>query len=445
MAIQILKQIEQVKTLIDDEKYEDAIDVLIHLKNKEDLDNYKHEVYFLLGECYTNLNDYYKAIELLNESLNSFNPEMDISLFMNIYTFLGTCYYKLNQYEKAIIYYQKIESFIYNWNNNDEIIRVYWHYKAIGNCYCELNQYEKALSNYKEIEPYLDHWNNDKDASNISWYHISIGSCYQDLKKYDKSFKEFEKANSNSNLISSKFEKDQINSTISLYLGQINSDLEKYELADSYLKKVNIDSLLESYIVSFISYFMLVKLNLFDYESIVQLYEKHKKKVSNNDDLSIMNNYIGQAYFNLGNKKKATLFFKIALEKGDVKNKEFKLVINSFLQRLKLNEKKYSKIKLLKNIIFAFSLLCFYFYFRTDLYINPNTIFHNYSHLRVLFIDLAFIFICLAIILNLWLDRYYLVYYTCKENYYKRDKKNNIIIYSLLVLILIIFEINLNF
>jgi len=129
-----------------------------------------YEALFGLGEYYTTMKDYNKALEYYNMALQIF-PN-DPKALNNV----GNTYFRMNNYQQA---FEMLNNAIKQFPDN------YEGYNNIGSVYFSTGQYEQAINVYKKaisLNPaYPEAMKN-------------LGSCYGMLKNYDEALVYFNKA-----------------------------------------------------------------------------------------------------------------------------------------------------------------------------------------------------------------------------------------------------------
>ncbi len=149
------------------------------LGNIED-DSLKINSLNCLGSCYYSLDNYQKAIEHYQKSLDiareSGHPQGEGALLGN----LGICYYSLGNYQKAIEHHQKSLQFAQkNGDRQGEGTTL----GNLGICYDSLGNYQKAIEHHQQhldIAREID----DRQAEGNSLG--NLGNCYYSLGDYQK-------------------------------------------------------------------------------------------------------------------------------------------------------------------------------------------------------------------------------------------------------------------
>ncbi len=127
------QSIDEIKNLIKEEKYEEALNIL---SNYSDFISTQPHVGYYIGVCYFKLQNYQKAEEFFELALK--NNYDKVELYYN----LGVTKYKLGKYKEAILYLEKAK--------NSPLLGANSLYILIS-CYIKTKEYNKAKSAYIEL------------------------------------------------------------------------------------------------------------------------------------------------------------------------------------------------------------------------------------------------------------------------------------------------------
>jgi tetratricopeptide (TPR) repeat protein len=239
------------------ETYKKAITKFDSLHNKEELS----KIYNLLAITQSVKGDLDSAAE---SSLKSITIAEDIGItgrkLAAPYLSLGTLFARLRNYEKAIEYFNKAEKIAeeIDWEPGKARIKV-----NLGNVYKLQYKFNEALLNYNEAEAFFRKVN---DFKNLGTTLNNIGAVYKKLNDYTKSRQYYNKALEFENKL-----QPQLVGLLNRNIGELYSLEGKYSEALKYYK----------------------------------ISKSYSEMTGNNDRLLDDFDYIGEAYANLGQYKKA--------------------------------------------------------------------------------------------------------------------------------------------
>ncbi|WP_461207436.1 diguanylate cyclase [Clostridium sp. DL1XJH146] len=170
------------------------------------------------------LENQYEAIQFLFDALQRAQKENRFEYLVEIYNLLGNIYTSLNNYDVAYNYYTDALDII---SENDYKIKYASVLNNIGELYKELNAYDKALEYYNES---LKQLKKDNEIKFIGIPMLNIGYIYFELDQLKKALNFTNKSLDISNEI-----KDKIGVTHALYqLGAIEKKNNNDEAAFNY-------------------------------------------------------------------------------------------------------------------------------------------------------------------------------------------------------------------
>lgn len=205
------------------EYYEKALNIFQKINNKQWIAN----VSYNLGNQYTNLRNFNKALNISRLALKSFRDLSDKNSEGLAYTQLGSIDMELNKLAEAITYFQQSNQLI---NLEDDPIAVGINYENLGAVYGKIGQYRDGESNLlKAIDIFRKHQSLEHLTKSLA----AIKTLYAKWGKFQEAFlygEEFQKANDS---LFNATKDERMLETIKKY------DLEKKEQQISLLNSQN--------------------------------------------------------------------------------------------------------------------------------------------------------------------------------------------------------------
>ncbi|MFY7910527.1 MAG: histidine kinase dimerization/phosphoacceptor domain -containing protein [Emticicia sp.] len=205
------------------EYYEKALNIFQKINNKQWIAN----VSYNLGNQYTNLRNFNKALNISRLALKSFRDLSDKNSEGLAYTQLGSIDMELNKLAEAITYFQQSNQLI---NIEDDPIAVGINYENLGAVYGKIGQYKDGESNLlKAIDIFRKHQSLEHLTKSLA----AIKTLYAKWGKFQEAFlygEEFQKANDS---LFNSTKDERMLETIKKY------DLEKKEQQISLLNSQN--------------------------------------------------------------------------------------------------------------------------------------------------------------------------------------------------------------
>jgi tetratricopeptide (TPR) repeat protein len=190
------------------EQVKDYVSCITVYNRMLDLDPYKADIWFNLGQCHFNREEYNKAVEAYEFALTIY-PDDQIALLQ-----LGHAHFQASRYkESAVVYEECVKQ-----DPENDIIRVY-----LGEAYEKSGQLEKALPHYEQawtLNPL------NKDAC------VGMAVCLMEQKIFGESLTWLDRA----------LKIDEEDPEVWVYLAELMQDLELREEAFmSYLRALSLD------------------------------------------------------------------------------------------------------------------------------------------------------------------------------------------------------------
>jgi signal transduction histidine kinase/Tfp pilus assembly protein PilF len=194
---------------------------------------------------YYKMNQYEKAIEILNNCIKLSKENNLKRVEINSYLTLGNIYSQLKSNQKAIEYYEISNKIAVTIKDG---YTIYLTYLNIGYAYTKSKKHDLAIKSYKKAVLLCEENKNYLDLSDTYGH---MGSCYIAAKKYPQAIESFKKA-----LEIDVKENDYFNAPICYSgLGEANFGLKNYDAArknlniaiESNIKSQNFEYLEEDY------------------------------------------------------------------------------------------------------------------------------------------------------------------------------------------------------
>lgn len=201
------------------EKY---AEILLELAKTNSIKEYEASANYLIGLINTYLNNYDRALEYQLRALHLHKEIKNDITIAESYNNIGNIYIKMNNFEKAL------EQFQHSLNHNPNSARTC---NNLCHVYNYLGQYEKAMSFGKKALDLSQKENThpDRDRTHIL-AHINLGEIYVNLKYYQEAVNIIHKA-----FELSKMRNDDTPIITSYYLGIAYKHQKDYNNAIKYL------------------------------------------------------------------------------------------------------------------------------------------------------------------------------------------------------------------
>jgi len=197
--------------------FEESLNIFRELKDSKSA----AIVLFNMGKALNSLGRYEKSLAALNESLRMNREANNQQGVAGSLMIIGNVYSRLGQYDKLLPYYQEALRINRQLNNQSEIATAL---RNMGDAYCDLMEYDKLLACYQEA---LDIQKRHNLRFDMALTYTSMGAFYKDINQYDKALSYFEK----SLKLSREFDNDALIATNLNNLGNVQANLGKSDNA----------------------------------------------------------------------------------------------------------------------------------------------------------------------------------------------------------------------
>ena len=163
--------------------------------------DFRDQIKFLLnniGQAYTDMANYDKALDYNFQSLEIREEEGDPTALSIAYNNIGNVYSYLKNYEAALEYYNKSRETKEKNNIRHDLDRVY---NNIGLTYLAMKQYETAMTYLKKVSAICETGCNDEVAMAM---HYAMGQVFLEAGSFARAEQEFLKSFQKANAIGSK-------------------------------------------------------------------------------------------------------------------------------------------------------------------------------------------------------------------------------------------------
>ncbi|NQE53120.1 Photosystem I assembly protein Ycf3 [ANME-1 cluster archaeon GoMg3.2] len=176
LSTAISHQASNYKIVEDWDKAIEMYDLMIELKKNDPTYKYMYSKYYGKGDCYCQLGQYDKAMEMYDEAFAECKENRPDRMY-SVYEARGGCYCVFEEYDNALEMYNKAVD-EYAENRPDRLYRIY---VKVGDMYLELEDYDEAIVNYnKAIEQA------EAEDKYVAGAYKGLGSAYKELGENDK-------------------------------------------------------------------------------------------------------------------------------------------------------------------------------------------------------------------------------------------------------------------
>lgn len=312
------------------EECENALHLAEEINSREHIAHFTH----IMGNCYSALSDYDKAIELILNAIDMYNERGDSNSLVSCYLNLGNTYICKKDYKKALKCFT--ESYRHNSKDNSLLVKARL-LNNFGVIYLNTENYKKALKYFLDcikIAKEID------DVFDLQSCYINIGLIYKIHKDYKKTLEYYNSALD----ILSKLKDKQREGYIYHYFADVHFEMKEYEKAIEYAD---------------------MSLNLFEQigsksnEAINYVFKGKAYKELGNYDEALINCNLGLLIANQLNDESAIAETKFILAElyynnGNI-DKSINLAYDSilFASNKKMNHLLYSNYEFLSKVFFA--------------------------------------------------------------------------------------------
>ncbi|RCV64138.1 Tetratricopeptide (TPR) repeat containing protein [Methanophagales archaeon] len=176
LSIAISHQASNYKIVEDWDKAIDMYDLMIELKKNDPTYKYMYSKYYGKGDCYCQLGQYDKAMEMYDDACAECEKNRPGSMY-SVYEARGGCHCEFGEYDKAQEMYNKAVD-EYAENRPDRLYRLY---VKLGDLQLELEDYDEAIVNYNKAIELAE-----TEDIYVADAHKGLGIAYKELGETEK-------------------------------------------------------------------------------------------------------------------------------------------------------------------------------------------------------------------------------------------------------------------